>query len=129
MVQLSDLAYSQVELLVFAALIVLGLFLIYHSIDKHKVLWALAADASLVTGRLEESRTTTKEIDGTTFYRVAYSYHFEKLTYIHCVETGYPEKYGSQELIFIQRLRPVNAVFATDLPSVIREKLLSAIAT
>jgi hypothetical protein len=122
-VKVSDAEYAPEEVLIAAALVVCGLALAYHSIDKHKLLWALAADASLVTGSLEASHTTAKEIDGTTFYRVAYSYRFEGLDYIHCVETSALDKYGTQELIFIQRLRPENAVFATDLPSVVRDKL------
>lgn len=125
LVKISDSNYAPDELLIVAILIISGLGTVYHSVDKHNALWALAADASLVTGTLEPSRTTSQEIDGTTFYRVVYSYLFDGLTYVHCTETNYLEKYGSQEPIFIQRLRPANAVFAADLPSVVREKLLS----
>ena len=116
---------SQLELLLSVAFVIFGLFLIYQSIDKHKALWALAADASRVIGSFEPSRTTSQENDGTTYYRVVYSYLFQGLTYTHCVETSSPEKYGSQELIFIQRARPANAVFSADLPGVVREKLLA----
>lgn len=116
---------SLLELLLSAAFVISGLFLIYQSIDKHKSLWALAADASRVTGSFEPSRTKSQELDGTTYYRVVYSYLFQGLTYAHCVETSSPEKYGSQELIFIQRSRPENAVFSADLPGVVREKLLA----
>ncbi|MBF9224130.1 hypothetical protein [Hymenobacter ruricola] len=126
LVKLSNSEYALDELIIGAAFIVFGLGLVYHSVDKHKLLWALAADPSLVTGTLEPARTTTEEIDGTTFYRVAYDYQFDGMTYSHCVETSRPEKYGAQESIFIQRSRPANAVFAADLPSVVREKLLSA---
>ena len=123
--KLSDLEDSPHELLISGALIIAGLYLVYQSIDKHKALWALAADVSRVTGSFEPSRTTSQELDGTTYYCVVYSYSFEGLTYSHCVETNYPEKYSSQELLFIQRLRPANAVFAADLPGVVRKKLLS----
>ncbi|MDB5269952.1 MAG: hypothetical protein JWP58_2992 [Hymenobacter sp.] len=120
----SDLDNSLLELLLSVVFVIVGLFLTYQSIDKHKALWALAADASRVTGSFEPSLTTSQELDGTTYYRVVYSYLFEGLTYTHCVETSYPEKYSSQELIFIQRSRPANAVFSADLPGVVREKLL-----
>ncbi|MCI1186860.1 hypothetical protein MON38_05470 [Hymenobacter sp. DH14] len=123
--KLSDSDYSLPELLIAAVLIIFGLFLIYQSIDRHKLLWELAADTSRVTGSFEPSRTTSQELDGTTYYRVAYSYQFEGVVYTHCVETSYPEKYSGQELIFIQRLRPENAVFAADLPGVVRKKLLA----
>ncbi|WP_035563214.1 hypothetical protein [Hymenobacter sp. IS2118] len=129
MVQVSASDYSQMELFASAAFIVLGLFMVYQSVEKHKVMWAIAADARLVTGRFEISRTTAKEIDGTTFYLIFYSYQFEESAYAHCVETNFPEKYGEQESIFIQRSQPANAVFATDLPSVVRAKLLSAVST
>ncbi|MDO7848037.1 hypothetical protein Q5H92_16855 [Hymenobacter sp. M29] len=123
--KLSDSDYSLLEILLAVAFIISGLFLIYQSINKHKALWALAADASRVTGSFEPSRTTSQELDGTTYYRVVYSYPFDGLTYTHSVETNYLEKYSSQELIFIQRSRPANAVFAADLPGVVREKLLT----
>ena len=124
--KLSESDNSLLELLLSISFFIFGLFLIYQSIDKHKAIWALAADASRVNGILEPSRTTSQELDGTTFYRVVYSYPFAGLSYTHCVETNYPEKYSSQELIFIQRSRPANAVFAADLPTVVRQKLLSA---
>ncbi|MDO7875689.1 hypothetical protein Q5H93_13170 [Hymenobacter sp. ASUV-10] len=112
------------EILGAAAILIFGLLIIYHSIDKHKTLWALADDASLVTGIYEKSRTTANEIDATTFYRLVYNYQFEGRAYFHCIETNNLAKYGDEELIFIQRSRPANAVFATDLPGVVREKLL-----
>jgi hypothetical protein len=129
LVKLSNSDYAPDELIIVAAFIIFGLGLTYHSVDKHKLLWALASDASLATGTHEPSRTTTEEIDGTTFYRVAYNYQVDGLTYPHCIETSCPEKYGAQEPIFIQRLRPENAVFAIDLPSVVREKPLLATST
>jgi hypothetical protein len=104
-----------------------GISIIYKGIYQSRKTFAIIVEACAVTSNYEKARTTSYDNDGSTVYRMVYSYRFGELVYTHRVEANSLSEYGEQEVLIIQRSAPNKAVFAKDIPGSIRERLLTLI--
>jgi|GEM_PF-4411107 len=105
----------------------MGAGALYKSLYHSRKTFAIIANACAVTGNYEKARTTTHESDGSTFYRMVYSYEFDEQVYAHTVEANSLSQYNEKEVLVIQHSKPGKAILAKELPETIRERLMKSI--